>query len=143
MAAAEASFRILIFSISLGFKNAKGFDGVEEPSTPLMVPFVELPSKGTPSTTNKGPLPLETELVPLMLMLIAPPGSPLAGVTVTPAVRPWKSSSGEAMTPLLKDLSPKETTEPVASLTLRVPYPITTISFNCSVVAFNEIVTLV
>jgi hypothetical protein len=42
MAAADASFNMVMLSISLGFKNTSGFLGVVLPSTPLADPK-ELP----------------------------------------------------------------------------------------------------
>src|SRR5262249_28521190 len=105
----------------LGLININGFFGVEEPSTPLCVPEVPPPSKGTPSTTNRGSLLPLIEDVPLILIVTAAPGSPLEGVIVTPGVRPCISCSGVEITPLLKSFVDSAATDPVASLTLLVP----------------------
>src|SRR5665647_3722113 len=108
-----------MLSISFGFKKAKGFLGDELPSTPLAVPIVPPWLIGTPSTTYKGSwLPL-IEAEPLIVIVAAAPGSPLAVVTITPGVRPAKSSSGVAITPLLKSFVDRAATEPVAYTHLR------------------------
>ena len=69
-----------MFSISAGFKKDKGFLAAEDPAPLSNPPEVPPPSKGTPSTTNRGLFPALIEPVPLMFILIPAPGSPLAGV---------------------------------------------------------------
>ncbi len=58
-----------------------------------------------------------------------PPGAPSV-VTSTPATRPVIKLAGVTMLPELKSLLVIEATEPVASLIVVVPYPITTTSFK-------------
>ena len=88
--------------MSCGFKKFKGFFGLEVPPTPERpAPVEEPPSKGTPSTTNKGLLELPIEFTPRILMSIALPGSPEPVVTLTPAILPCNNCPGALFTPLL------------------------------------------
>jgi len=78
MAVADASFKILILSISLGFKKLSGFFA-GFPPRPITFPpaVVAPPDKGIPSTTNNGLLLDLTELEPLIRILTPAPGAPL------------------------------------------------------------------
>ncbi len=78
-------------------------------------------SSGKPSTTNNGVLPLRTLPGPRIVMLNAPPGSPVAEVTFTPATFPCNNCWGELIIPLLKDSLFKDLTGPVTSFLLCVP----------------------
>src|SRR5690606_6409034 len=103
MAVAEASLRILMLSISLGFKKFNGFLAELEPAPKLEPPAeTSSPESGIPSTTKSGLLLERTEEVPRILTLIPAPGAPLLWVICTPAVCPWINCSGEEMTPWLK-----------------------------------------
>ena len=96
--------------MSSGFKKFKG-------SPP---PVLAL-SRGKPSTTNKGVLPLLTPPGPLIVIPKGPPGSPVAEVTLTPATFPCNNCCGELMIPLLKDSLFNDFTEPVTSFCRCVP----------------------
>src|SRR5215204_5443015 len=119
MAVAEASFNTSIDSISCGLIKFKG-------SPP---PVLEL-SKGNPSTTKRGVLPVLTPPGPLTVIPVTAPGSPLLEVTFTPATFPCNNCCGEVMMPLLKDSAFNDFTEPVTSLLFCVPYPTTTTCAN-------------
>ena len=53
-------------------------------------------------------------------------------IMFTPATRPLKRFSGVTIFPFVKSFTVIDSTEPVASLTVVVPYPITIISSSCS-----------
>ena len=121
MAAAAASFRMVMLSMSFGLM--------------LPIPFTKMSSKppvascslvndgdsfwrGTPSTTQRGwPEPLML-LVPLIRILDWVPGWPEVAETATPATSPCMRASTEDTAFALK-LSPFMTaTEPVMRLTV-------------------------
>src|SRR5690242_4804852 len=92
----------------------------------------------TPSTTNSGwPLPVTAEL-PLILIVVGPPGCPGSFKTGTPGALPCIRLSGEVKTPLLKSFSLIDETDPVRSLFLAVPYPVTTTSFKLDPVVMTN-----
>ena len=80
MAVAEASFRVLILSISLGFRKLSGFLLLPPPNAISPGAGVPPPDRGIPSTTNKGLLLERIELEPLILKAIPAPGSPVVWV---------------------------------------------------------------
>src|SRR5690606_5203278 len=103
MAVAEASFNTSMEAISDGFKKLNGLLGPEEPRPRLSeLGVVAVLLMGTPSTTNKGELPLRTDPGPLIVMFMAAPGAPLAEVTLTPDILPCNNCSGELAIPWLK-----------------------------------------
>src|SRR5690625_2231273 len=67
MAAAEASFKIVMFSISFGLMVLSGF----------LIPSIPSSSSGRPSTTNKGSLLADSEEPPRIRMVAPAPGAPL------------------------------------------------------------------
>src|SRR5258706_3109777 len=97
-------------------------------------PVLEL-SKGKPSTTKRGVLPVLIPPGPLTVIPILAPGSPLEEVTVTPETLPCKSSWGVLTIPLLKASLFNDFTAPVTSFFLCVPYPITATSASTTEVA--------
>lgn len=75
MAVADASFKILMLSISFGFKKFNGFLAGLPPTPGTSPPAtVDPPDNGIPSTTNRGLLFDLTEFVPLIRILIPAPG---------------------------------------------------------------------
>ena len=119
-------------SISCGFKKFNGFPP----------PVLEL-SSASPSTTNKGVLPVLTPPGPRTVIASMPPGSPLAEVTFTPATLPWSSCSGELIIPLLKDSLYSDFTEPVISFLFCVPYPTTTTWVRSALAGFKDTLSVV
>src|SRR5690606_6749239 len=77
-AAAEASFKTLILSISLGLMVLSRF---AEPDTPLL-------STGTPSITINGSLLAFNDADPLIRILLPPPAAPPPGVISNPGTLP-------------------------------------------------------
>ena len=63
---------------SVGSVKAEDFNGLVfgvVPRAPEFVPgLADLPSNGTPSTTNNGLFPVLTEELPLILKVVSPPG---------------------------------------------------------------------
>ena len=111
MAVAEASFRTVKLSMSLGLMEESASE------TPLM-PVSE---RGRPSTTTRGLLLAFREEPPRILMVLAEPGAPSPIVTTTPADLPWSRSDGDVTIPLLSWSAFTEEIEPVMSLFLTVP----------------------
>src|SRR6218665_2907590 len=111
MAAEEASFKMVMLSISLGLRKVSGFLGTEFPPS-IDAPRPALLSMGIPSITYKGSLLPRMEEVPRIFMVRAERGSWLLGVMVTPAVLPCNNCSGEEITPLLKFSPITAATEP-------------------------------
>ncbi len=88
-------------------------------------------SKGTPSITYSGIVLDRIEFAPLICTWTPAPGSPLLEVICTPAILPCISCSGEDPIPTLKSSALSEAMDPVRSLFLATPYPITTTSSSC------------
>ena len=79
MAVAEASFKTVNDSMSLGLTSDSG----------LFIPFVALLSIGIPSMTISGLLEAFSEAPPRIRISAPPPGSPDVVLTFTPAILPW------------------------------------------------------
>ena len=90
IAVAEASFNTSILSISLGLIKFR--DDCDGDVFPVPLASTE-GSIGNPSTAYKGSVPPSIELVPLIWILKPSPGA-FPPVTFTPAMRPFKASSG-------------------------------------------------
>ena len=120
MAVADASLRTEKLAISFGLINDSGFP------TPAGVTT----SKGIPSITISGLLFAERDAPPRILIFGAASGAPPLLVITTPATFPVNNWSDETIAPWLKSSAVMLATEPVASFTVVVPYPITTTSFN-------------
>src|SRR5687767_8967888 len=105
MAVAEASFKTVKVSMSLGFKLANGFEMPDGPELSI----------GNPSITIRGSLLADNEDPPRIRIVEFAPGAPLFDVTETPANFPTTKSCGDVRTPWLKSLLPRLTTAPVAS----------------------------
>ena len=60
--------------MSLGLIKFKGFASGEAPNPVPALGLADLPSKGTPSITYKGLEFARTELLPLILTVVAAPG---------------------------------------------------------------------
>ena len=88
-AVAEASFKTLIDSISLGLMV---FKRLAEPAMPLL-------STGTPSITIKGSLPALNEEPPRIRILLPPPAYPPPEVICSPATLPCNNCSEEGINP--------------------------------------------
>src|SRR5690606_8682107 len=141
MAVAEASFKTSMEAISDGFKKLNGLLGPEEPRPRFSeLGVVAVLFMGTPSTTNKGELPLRTDPGPLIVMCIAASGAPLEEVTMTPDILPYNNCSGELATPWLKSSLGIDAMAPVTSSFFLVPYPMTSTSSNW--VASSSIIML-
>ena len=82
-AVSEASFRMVMLSISLGASELN-----------MVI------SENTPSMITSGSLPPESEVVPRTRILVPPIGSPPLWVITTPATLPFKASAGLETTPL-------------------------------------------
>ena len=121
MAVEEASLRIVMLSMSLGLMRLRKF-----PSLPLIPPC----SKGTPSSTIRGSLLALSEAPPRTRIVLPAVGEPLFDIICTPEIFPLISCSGELTRPVLKSSLETLVTEPVRSLFLCVPYPITTTSLS-------------
>jgi hypothetical protein len=75
MAVADASFKIEILSMSLGFIKLNGFLASEPPSTiPPVDAIVPSSANGIPSTTNSGLLLDLIEFEPLIRIFAPAPG---------------------------------------------------------------------
>lgn len=129
MAAAAASFRMVMLSMSLGLMLPMPFTNMS--SKPPVASCSELRLGeslciGTPSTTQSGWLVPERLLAPLILILDWVPGCPEVAETATPATSPCISASTDEMA-LASNLSePITATEPVILLTVVWAYPVTT-----------------
>ena len=88
-AVADASFKMVIDSISLGLMV---FNRFAEPETPF-------PSTGTPSITINGSLLALSEAPPRIRMRLPPPAAPPPVVIERPATLPTRSCSEELMLP--------------------------------------------
>ena len=94
-------------------------------------------SLGKPSMTYKGSLLWVMEIPPRTRMEMEEPGPPSDWVTCTPATRPAKACVTSEVGVFIKSSLFTETTEPVKSLRLEVPYPITTTSSSILLSCFN------
>ena len=126
---AEASLSTEKDSISLGLIVLK----IDlDPPTALL-------SIGKPSITISGLLDAPRDAPPLILIVDPEPGAPPVLID-KPATLPCNRFSGVTIFPLLNSSLFTETTEPVASFALILPYPISTISSRVSVAISNLIV---
>ena len=89
MAVAEASFKIVKVSISLGWTVAKGFD----------IPLIPPSSTGTPSITINGLLDADIEEPPRTRIVAPAPGAPPSVITLTPAALPTNISVADVTAP--------------------------------------------
>ena len=84
------------------FRKFNGFFALELPKPTLGPPELTFSLlNGTPSTTNKGVLPLRIDPTPRIETFIPAPGSPLVCTTRTPATFPWIKLSTEMFIPSL------------------------------------------
>ena len=104
--------------MSLGLINDNG----------LFTPAGLTTSSGIPSITISGLFSADNDAPPRILMLGAASGAPPLLVITTPATFPVNNWSDDTIAPWLKSSAVILATEPVASLTVVVPYPITTTS---------------
>ena len=125
MEVADASFKTEKLAISFGLINVNG----------LLTPAGETISNGIPSITISGLLFAFNEAPPRIRILGAESGLPPLLVMTKPATFPVSSSSEETILPLLKSLSDKTATDPVASFLVTLPYPITTTSSSSEVLS--------
>ena len=125
MDVADASFKTEKLAISFGLINVNG----------LLTPAGETISNGIPSITISGLLLAFSDAPPRILILGAESGLPPLLVITKPATFPASNSSEETILPLLKSLSDKTATAPVASFLLTLPYPITTTSSSSEVLS--------
>ncbi len=81
---------------------------------------------GTPSMTYNGSLLALIEVPPRIRTCAPDPGSPLFGMMLTPAARPWIMLSTFVTTPTLAVDASTEETDPVMASRRWLPYPVTT-----------------
>ncbi|MNI39268.1 hypothetical protein D3C73_934470 [compost metagenome] len=94
----------------------------------LLFCVCEPTGSATPSTTYKGLLLVLIELNPLILMLVCPPGRPELVFTCTPEIRPANAWFNDDAGRSCSSVAFTTPTDPVKSVFLTVPYPITTTS---------------
>ena len=111
MAVAEASFKIVKVSISLGWTVAKGFD----------IPLIPPSSTGTPSITINGLLDADIEEPPRTRIVAPAPGAPPSVITLTPAALPTNISVADVTAPFTILSALIAVTDPVKSFFLAVP----------------------
>ena len=104
IAVADASFKIVKLSTSLGLSVANTLESI-----------------GRPSKTTSGSLFANNEDPPLILIVGTEPGEPPLVLIVTPATLPVNKLSTVTFAPLLKSFELIVLTEPVASFFLTVP----------------------
>src|ERR1044072_8428749 len=113
MAGAEASFSISIEAMSEGLRLFSGLRGLGEavkaPDPPTGAPSFT----GIPSITYNGLLPAVIEVTPLILMLMALPGSPESCDTCTPAALPCNNCCTFTLAPGDRSAVFSDTTAPV------------------------------
>ena len=119
MAVEEASFNTVMLSISEGLIMLRKL---------LLLPEIPPCSNGTPSSTISGSLLAFREAPPRTRMVLPAEAEPLLDIICTPETLPLINCSGEETRPLLKSFDFTVATEPVRSLFLAVPYPMTTTS---------------
>ena len=115
----EASFNTVMLSIS---------DGLIILRKLLLLPEIPPCSNGTPSSTIRGSLLAFRDAPPRTRMVLPAEAEPLLDIICTPETLPLINCSGEETRPLLKSFDFTVATEPVRSLFLAVPYPMTTTS---------------
>ncbi len=120
MAVADASLSTEKDSISFGLMVDK---------IPREPPTLSL-DIGNPSITINGSLEALIDEPPRILIVAPEPGAPPSDVIFTPATLPLSRLSGVTILPLVKSFAVTDSTDPVASLTVVVPYPTRTISSN-------------
>ena len=111
-------------SISPGLMDDKGLSRGPRVPPALRSPPSLLTS--IPSITYSGSLPALIELVPRIRIDVSAPGLPEFWVTCTPAALPCSAWSREVTGTAFSSSALTDATEPVRSLFLAVPYPITT-----------------
>lgn len=89
MAVAEASFRTVKLSISLGLMDERG----------LLVPLIPSFDTGSPSITIRGSFDALRDEPPRIRMVDPEPGAPSPVVTTTPADFPLRISVGDVAIP--------------------------------------------
>jgi len=121
MAADEASFKIWMDSISLGFNEIKGLIGASETLSSSLI-------KGIPSITYKGSWEEEILDTPLILILTPPSTLPFIWVIWTPAAFPVSAPCMLAIGILLMSLEETDAMLSVTFLLDCLPNPTTTTS---------------
>ena len=92
--AADAPFKTLTDSISLGLISLRRDPCVTPPLPPVMLlppAYVVVLSSGTPSTIIKGCIEPSIVFAPLILIVLPAPGSPLDLVILTPEAFPLRA----------------------------------------------------
>ena len=97
----------------------------------LVTPLTPVWSIATPSITINGLLDAFKDEPPRIRIVEPAPGVPPSFVTLTPATLPESISCALTTSPLFFPSGFRAVTEPVKSLFLTAPYPITTTSFIC------------
>src|SRR6478752_5406758 len=97
----------------------------------------------TPSITYNGLLDELIELKPRIRILVCPPGRPELVLTNTPAILPASCWLTDAAGRSCNCVALTTPTDPVRSVFLAVPYPITTTSFKVEAALSGSNVTLI